>query len=97
MLNINLIYGPSYNTPEHRVNMTNMMLWWNRIKGEVDLVKVRNRSNILPKKNRSNKGKISLVIHIVTHIDPKDENNIYDTESLHISESLHKHQFLQHI
>lgn len=76
-----------------------MMLWWNRIKGEVDLVKVRNRSNILPKKkkNRSNKGKISLVIHIVTHIDPKDENNIYDAESLHISESLHKHQFLQHI
>lgn len=65
-----------------------MMLWWNRIKGKVDLVKVRNRSN---------KGKISLVIHIVTHIDPKDENNIYDTESLHISESLHKHQFLQHI
>lgn len=65
-----------------------MMLWWNRIKGKVDLVKVRNRSN---------KGKISLVIHIVTHIDPKDENNIYDTELLHISESLHKHQFLQHI
>lgn len=65
-----------------------MMLWWNRIKGKVDLVKVRNRSN---------KGKISLVIYIVTHIDPKDENNIYDTESLHISESLHKHQFLQHI
>lgn len=65
-----------------------MMLWWNRIKGKVDLVKLRNRSN---------KGQISLVIHIVTHIDPKDENNIYDTESLHISESLHKHQFLQHI
>ena len=48
-------------------------------------------------RNRSDKGKISLVIHIVTHIDPKDENNIHDTESLHISESLHKHQFLQHI
>ena len=39
--------------------------------------------------NRSDKGKISLVIHIVTHIDPKDENNIQDTKSLHISESLH--------
>ena len=48
-------------------------------------------------RNRSDKGKISLVIHIVTHIDPKDENNIHDTESLQISESLHKHQFLLHI
>ena len=48
-------------------------------------------------RNHGDKGKISLVIHIVTHIDPKDENNIHDTESLHISESLHKHQFLQHI